>query len=226
MTTPNPADAGSGAVVAAPFPESPVVPISPWGHTQPRFGDRIFRRLAESSGVLIVILVVAIGGFLLLRAIPALKRNQENFFSYGGRWVTSDTSAMHFGIFDLLQVTVLVSLFALVLAMPIALGVAIFLTQYAPRRVAGPLAYTVDLLAAVPSIIYGVWGLYVLAPQLRPVATWLNHSMGWCFLFATGSASVAGGGTIFTGGIVLAVMILPIITAVTREVFMQTPTDQ
>ena len=84
----------------------------------------------------------------------------------------------------------------------------------------------VDLLAAVPSIIYGVWGLYVLAPQLRPVAIWLNHTMGWCFLFASGNASVAGGGTIFTGGIVLAVMILPIITAVTREVFVQTPQDQ
>ena len=226
MTTPNPADAGSGAVVAAPFPESPVVPISPWGNAQPRIGDRIFRRLAEASGVLIVVLIVAIGGFLLLRAIPALKRNQENFFSYGGNWVTTDTSAMHFGIFDLLQVTVFVSLFALILAMPIALGVAIFLTQYAPRWVAGPLAYAVDLLAAVPSIIYGIWGLHVLAPQLRPIATWLNHSMGWCFLFASGNASVAGGGTIFTGGIVLAAMILPIIAAVTREVFVQTPNDQ
>jgi phosphate transport system permease protein len=110
--------------------------------------------------------------------------------------------------------------------MPIALGVALFVTQYAPRRVGGVLAYLVDLLAAVPSIIYGVWGLYVLAPQLRPVATWLNHVMGWWFLFASGNASVAGGGTIFTGGIVLAVMILPIITAVTREVFVQTPHDQ
>jgi len=162
----------------------------------------------------------------LLRALPALKRNKENFFSYGGNWVTTDTAAMHFGILELLQVTVFVSVFALVLAMPIALGVALFITQYAPRRVAGPLAYAVDLLAAVPSIIYGVWGLYVLAPQLRPVATWLNHSLGWCFLFANGNASVAGGGTIFTGGIVLAVMILPIITAVTREVFVQTPHDE
>jgi phosphate transport system permease protein len=226
VTTPNPADAGSGAVVAAPFPESPVVPISPWGDTRPRLGDRIFRRLAEGSGVLIVVLIVAIGGFLLWRAIPALQRNQENFFSYGGNWVTTDTSAMHFGIFDLLQVTVFVSLFALILAMPVALGVAIFLTQYAPQRVGGLLAYTIDLLAAVPSIIYGIWGLHVLAPQLRPIATWLNHALGWCFLFASGNASVAGGGTIFTGGIVLAVMILPIITAVTREVFIQTPQDQ
>jgi phosphate transport system permease protein len=226
VTTPNPADAGSGAVVAAPFPESPVVPISPWGDAQPRLGDRIFRRLAEGSGVLIVALIFAIGGFLLLRAIPALKRNQENFFSYSGNWVTTDTSAMHFGIFDLLQVTVFVSLFALILAMPVGLGVAIFLTQYAPRRVGGLLAYTIDLLAAVPSIIYGIWGLHVLAPQLRPIAIWLNHALGWCFLFASGNASVAGGGTIFTGGIVLAVMILPIITAVTREVFVQTPQDQ
>ena len=182
--------------------------------------------MAESSGVLIIVLIGAIGAFLLLRAIPALKRNRENFFSYGGNWVTTDTSAMHFGIFDLLQVTVFVAVLALVLAMPVALGVAIFISQYAPRRVAGLLAYAVDLLAAVPSIIYGVWGLHVLAPQLRPIATWLNRTLGWCFLFATGNASVAGGGTIFTGGIVLAIMILPIITAVTREVFAQTPHDQ
>ncbi|WP_232327360.1 phosphate ABC transporter permease subunit PstC [Mycobacterium sherrisii] len=200
--------------------------MRPWNDASPRLGDRMFRWLAESTGVLIAVLVIAIGGFLLWRAIPALRRNQENFFTYRGNWVTADTAAMHFGIMDLLQVTVFVSIFALILAMPVALGVAIFLSQYAPRRLAGTLAYTVELLAAVPSIIYGAWGLYVLAPQLRPVATWLNHSLGWCFLFADGSASAAGGGTIFTGGLVLAVMILPIITAVTREVFVQTPAEQ
>ncbi|MCV7074441.1 phosphate ABC transporter permease subunit PstC [Mycobacterium szulgai] len=186
----------------------------------------MFRGLSEGSGVLIVVLIGAIGVFLLWRALPALSRNQENFFSYGGAWATEDTSAMRFGILDLLQVTVFVSLFALVLAMPVALGVAIFLTQYAPDRLSAPLSYLVDLLAAVPSIIYGVWGLYVLAPRLQPVATWLNHSLGHCFLFASGNTTVGGGGTIFTAGIVLAVMILPIITAVTREVFVQTPHDQ
>ena len=189
-------------------------------------GDRIFRGLSEGSGILIVAIIGAIGLFLLWRAIPALARNEENFFLYGGNWVTTDTSAMHFGIFDLIQVTVFVSVFALILAMPVALGIAIFLTQYAPRRVSGPLGYMVDLLAAVPSIIYGVWGLYVLAPVIKPLALWLNENLGWFFLFATGSASVAGGGTIFTAGIVLAVMILPIITAVTREVFVQTPRGQ
>lgn len=226
MTTPNPADAGSGAVIAAPFPEPPVVPLRAWAHYKSRLGDNVLRVLSEGSGVLVVVVIAAIGGFLLWRAIPALQRNRENFFTYAGTWVTTDTSAMRFGIFDLLQVTLCVSLFALVLAMPLSLGVATFLTQYSPRRLAGPLSYAVDLLAAVPSIIYGVWGLHVLAPQLRPVAVWLNENLAWCFLFATGNASVAGGGTIFTAGIVLAVMILPIITAVTREVFMQAPQDQ
>lgn len=191
-----------------------------------RFPDRVFRWVAEASGVLIIALITAVGGFLLLRAIPALQRNRENFFTYDGNWVTTDTSAMHFGIAEMLQVTVFVSLFALLLAMPVALGVAVYLAEYAPRRLVGVLGYMVELLAAVPSIIYGAWGLYVLAPQLRGVAVWLNEHLGGFFLFATGNASVAGGGTIFTGGIVLAVMILPIITAVTREVLAQTPRGQ
>lgn len=222
MTTPNPADTGSGEVVAAPLRWPAPAPLL-WGSAKPSRGDRMFRGLSEGSGVLIVVLVAAIGLFLLMRAVPALARNQVNFFTYGGNWDTANTAAMRFGVFDLVQVTVMVALFALVLAMPVALGIAIFLSQYSPRRVTGPLAYVVDLLAAVPSIIYGVWGLYVLAPQLRPIATWLNAHLGGVFLFATGNVSVSGGGTIFTAGIVLAVMILPIITAVTREVFMKTP---
>lgn len=226
VTTPNPADAGSGEAIAAPFPEPTPVSLDPLKGSKVRLGDRIFRLLAEGSGVLIVALIAAIGVFLLWRAVPALARNKENFFTFGGNWVTTDTSAMHFGILDLLQVTVFVSVFALLIAMPVALGIAIFQTQYAPRRLAGPLAYVVDLLAAVPSIVYGVWGLYVLAPVLKPFALWLNANLDWLFLFKTGNASVAGGGTIFTAGIVLAVMILPIITAVTREVFIQTPRGQ
>ncbi|MCX8556006.1 phosphate ABC transporter permease subunit PstC [Mycolicibacterium mucogenicum] len=226
VTTPNPADAGSGEAIAAPFPEPTPVSLDPSKGSKVRLGDRIFRLLAEGSGVLIVALIAAIGVFLLWRAVPALARNKENFFTFGGNWVTTDTSAMHFGILDLLQVTVFVSVFALLIAMPVALGIAIFQTQYAPRRLAGPLAYVVDLLAAVPSIVYGVWGLYVLAPVLKPFALWLNENLDWLFLFKTGNASVAGGGTVFTAGIVLAVMILPIITAVSREVFVQTPRGQ
>jgi phosphate transport system permease protein len=226
VTTPDPADAGSGEVVAARRAERRAISALPSGSIGRGYGDRVFRGLSEGSGVLIVVLIAAIGVFLLVRAIPALARNEENFFTYGGNWITTNPSAMHFGIVDLLQVTVFTALFALILAMPVALGIAIFLTQYSWRRVTGPLAYMVDLLAAVPSIIYGVWGLYVLAPRLRPIATWLNEHLGWLFLFATGNVSISGGGTIFTAGIVLAVMILPIITAVTREVFIKTPQSQ
>ncbi len=226
VTTPNPADSGSGETLASPHPELAPISTNPSKGAKVRLGDRIFQWLAEGSGILIVALIAAIGVFLLWRAIPALARNEENFFLYGGNWITTDTSAMHFGILDLLQVTVFVSVFALVLAMPVALGIAIYLTQYSSRRLAGPLGYLVDLLAAVPSIVYGVWGLYVLAPAIKPFAVWLNTHLDWLFLFKTGNASVAGGGTIFTAGIVLAVMILPIITAVTREVFTQTPRGQ
>ncbi|WP_431235578.1 phosphate ABC transporter permease subunit PstC [Mycolicibacterium psychrotolerans] len=226
MPGPNPAEAGAGEVVAEPFPGKPSIPTNPSGTAKVRLGDRIFRGLSEGSGVLVIALIAAIGLFLVWRAVPALGRNDANFFTYGGNWLTTDTAHMKFGILDLLQVTVFVSLFALVLAMPVALGIAIFLTQYAPRRVSGPLGYMVDLLAAVPSIIYGVWGLYVLAPVIKPLAMWLNGNLSWLFLFDTGNASVAGGGTIFTAGIVLAVMILPIITAVSREVFVQTPRGQ
>jgi len=226
MTTPNPADAGSGEIIAETTLPRPPRLTDPARAAKARLGDRVFRGVAVGSGVFIVALIASIGVFLLWRAIPALARNRENFFTYGGNWITTDTSAMHFGIAELLQVTVFVSVFALLLAMPVALGVAIYLTAYAPRRAVAPLSYLVDLLAAVPSIIYGVWGLYVLAPWLRPVALWLNDHLGGVFLFATGNASVAGGGTVFTGGMVLAVMILPIIAAVAREVFVQTPQGQ
>lgn len=187
-----------------------------------RPGDLVFRTLATGSAALVTVIIAAIGIFLVWRAVPALNRNSANFL-FSREWNTTDVGHLAFGVLDLLQVTVLVSLFALVLAMPVALGIAIFLTAYSPKVVAKPLAYVIDLLAAVPSIVYGLWGLLVFAPAVRPVAAWLNENLSWVFLFKTGSSSVVGGGTIFTAGIVLAVMILPIITAVTREVFVQTP---
>jgi phosphate transport system permease protein len=184
-------------------------------------GERVFRGLTSGSGLLVVAAVAAIGLFLLVQAVPSLLANNANFFT-SPVFDTRDAANLNFGIRDLLVVTLLSSLFALAIAMPIALGIALFLTQYAPKRVARPFAYVIDLLAAVPSIIYGLWGIAVLAPALLPLATWLSTNLGWFFLFAPGNLPVLTG-TIFTGGVVLAVMILPIITAVTREVFSQAP---
>ena len=187
-------------------------------------GERIFRAITTGSGLVIVVIIGLIGLFLLVRAVPSLLANNANFFT-SPTFDTRNAQDLAFGIRDLFVVTVLSSLFALVLAMPVALGIALFLTHYAPKRVSRPLAYVVDLLAAVPSIVFGLWGIAVLAPFLLPVAEWLNTNLGWFPLFADGNLPVLDG-TIFTGGVVLAVMILPIITAVTREVFAQTPRFQ
>ncbi len=187
-----------------------------------RWGDRVFKAIAIAAGATIIGAIGLMALFLLIKAVPSLQANQANFIT-STEFVTNDADNLRFGIRDLFQVTVLSSLFALVVAVPIAIGIAAFLTNYAPKRLARPFAMLVDLLAAVPSIVFGLWGIFVLAPWLTPVATFLNENLGWFFLFSKGNVSLAGGGTIFTAGIVLAVMILPIITSVTREVFALTP---
>ena len=187
-----------------------------------RRGDQLFKLAAAAAGSTIVVAILLIAVFLLLRAVPALRADHANFFT-SADFKTTDPQKLAFGIRDLFMVTVLSSLSALVLAVPISVGIAVFLTQYAPKRLARPFGAIVDLLAAVPSIIFGLWGIFVLAPQLEPIAAFLNRRFGWFFLFAHGNVSLAGGGTIFTAAIVLSVMILPIITSVSREVFRQTP---
>ena len=190
-----------------------------------RWNNAMLRLAATSASATIVGAIVLMGLFLLIRAVPSLTANEANFI-VSSEFVTTDPDNLRFGIAGLFQVTVLSSIVALVIAVPVALGVATFLTSFVPRPLARPLAVLVDLLAAVPSIVFGVWGIFVLAPYLEPVQTFLNENLGWFFLFADGNVSLAGGGTIFTAGVVLAVMILPIIAAVTREAFSVTPRAQ
>lgn len=193
-----------------------------------RPGDRIFEFLSVASATLITVIIAAIGVFLLLQAIEPLSRNQGGlvgFFTYTGAWQTNDLENMQFGIPNMFLSTVTISLIALIIAMPIALGVALFLSNYAPPKLVRPLATLVDMLAAVPSIVYGLWGWQVLGPFLSGFYEWLHSWAGGFFLFATysNSPSFATGRNMLTGGIVLAVMILPVIAATAREVFVQTP---
>jgi phosphate transport system permease protein len=192
----------------------PPTPATPKRTSTGALGDRIFKAIAFAAGATIVIAIALIAVFLLIQAVPSLMANHDNFFT-SSQFLTSDADHLAFGIADLFMVTVLSAGFALILAVPVAIGIALFLTQYAPARLSRPFGIAVDLLAAVPSIVFGLWGIFVLAPQISPVAEFLNRNLGWLFL--------VGGGTIFTAGIVLAVMILPIITSVSREVFRQTP---
>ena len=190
-----------------------------------RPGDVVFSAMSSGSAALITVIIGLIAVFLLWRAVPALMNNSENFFTYGSDWDTSDTSAMKFGIPNLFLVTVSVSVIALILAMPVALGIAIFLSTYCPPKLVKPLSFIVDLLAAVPSIVFGLWGAQVLGPTLGPFYGWINSWAGDFFLFQTyaNSPAFATSRNIMTGGIVLAVMILPVIAATAREVFIQTP---
>lgn len=194
-------------------------PTTPELGSTGRLGDRIFGGTARGSGALVIALVVGVALFLLSQAAPALLKNDANFLT-DKVWDLSNPDSPAFGIPDLLWVTVISSAIAMALAVPLAVGVALCLTQYAPPRLAGPLATTVDLLAAVPSIVYGLWGFSALRPHVVPVQTALSDALGFVPLFRDATVT----GTIFLASIVLAVMVLPIITAISREVFAQTPT--
>ncbi|KAB3519790.1 phosphate ABC transporter permease subunit PstC [Corynebacterium sp. zg254] len=203
------------------------------GSTVKRVGDVTFESLAKGSSILITVIIALIGLFLVFRAIPALSRLRDgfiSFFTYGERWNTNytvnDGGWMQFGIPNLFFTTVMVSLLALIIAMPVALGVAIFLSNYCPKPLMKPLGFMVDLLAAVPSIVFGIWGSQVLGPAMGPFYEWLSGWAGGFILFNFDQGTSPATSTsrnIFTGGVVLAIMILPVIAATTREVFMQTP---
>jgi phosphate transport system permease protein len=183
-----------------------------------RLGDRIFKYLTMGSGIFVVTLIALVAVFLIAKAIPSIANDKVNFFT--SRTWQVNSSPLKFGIVDLLWTTVLSSVFAMVLAVPVAIGIALFITQYAPKRLARPVAFVVDLLAAIPSIVYGVFGITIFAPKMRPVVDFLDRTLGWIPLF---HKQISDPGTVFAGGIILAIMILPIITAISREVFERTP---
>jgi len=182
-----------------------LVPAEPVG----KAGDKIFGGLSKGAGILILVTLAAVALFLLKEAFPTFTTDdlEEGFASYVGPLV--------FG-------TIWAAFLALVIATPLAVAVALFTSHYAPRSLAAPLGYFIDLLAAVPSVVYGLWGSSVLAPVLsRSVYPWLADNLGFIPLFKGPAAG--SGRTLMTVAIVLAVMILPIITAISREVFLQTP---
>jgi len=201
--------------------DEPKVKQKPSASQRPpqRPGDRIFSASAKYAGVLILVVLAAVASFLLVQGWPAISTPSAELADavhiLDGHSLLGYVGPLVFG-------TVLAALIALVIATPIAIGVALFVSHYAPRRVASGLGYVIDLLAAIPSVVYGLWGALWLMPRIFPFTEWMSTYFGWIPLFAGPAASPAR--TIFTAGIVLAVMILPIITAVSREIFLQTPT--
>jgi phosphate transport system permease protein len=177
-----------------------------------RPGDRIFAGSAKGSGIFILLVLAGVAAFLISEAIPALTAPAEDI--PGGEGLSSYVGPLVLG-------TLLGAVLALLVATPLAVGIALYITYYAPRRIASALGYVIDLLAAIPSVVYGFWGLAVLAPTLVPFHMWAADTLGFIPFFA-GPASTSGR-TMFTVGLVLGVMILPIISAISREVFSQAP---
>ncbi|BDI23755.1 phosphate ABC transporter permease subunit PstC [Herbiconiux sp. L3-i23] len=179
-----------------------------------RPGDRAFSGGALFAGSLILVILAAVTIFLIAQGIPALTANPEDVTILGGKNFWEYVGPLVFG-------TLWAAFLALLIATPISIGIALFISHYAPRRLAQGLGYIVDLLAAVPSVVYGLWGGLVLARLVQPVYAWLAEYLGWFPLFA--SPASATGRTILTASLVLAVMILPIMTAICREIFLQAP---
>jgi len=175
-------------------------------------GDRVFSGLAIGAGLMILTLLAGVAIFLLIEAWPAITADPADI--PGGEGLIKYIAPLAFG-------TVLAATLAIFIAVPMAVAVALFISHLAPRRMSETLSYIVDLLAAIPSIVYGLWGIAVLGPALVPFMTWLEDNLGFIPLFS-GPASTTGR-TMLVASIVLAVMILPIISAVAREVFTQTP---
>jgi phosphate transport system permease protein len=168
----------------------------------------------------VLLVTGAIGVFLVSKALPALRADTTNFLTT--REFLPEADSPTFGVAALAFGTVLSSLLALVMAVPVALGVSLFITQVAPRRTASVLGNLVDLLAAVPSVVYGLWGVAYLNDKIVPVSRALHRELGWIPLF--GDTGDRYGRSLFLASVVLAIMILPIVAALSREIFLQVPT--
>lgn len=180
-------------------------------------GEAPFRYASTGAGIFLLVIMAAIGVFLVVEAVPALQANKGSFFT---DLIWEPNGSQIFGIGALAFGTVVSATLALIMAVPVAVGVALFISHYAPRRMAGVLGYVIDLLAAVPSVVYGLWGVIFLVPFMQGPSEFLNEYLGFIPLFG---GDLVAGRSMLTASIVLAVMILPIVAAISREVFLQVP---
>lgn len=189
-------------------------------------GDKVFRGIMTAGGLTSLVVLSLIAAFLLYRGF-------EIFRDFGFSFLT--TSEWNSGIDDIgtdarmgvaamLVGSIVIALIAIVIAVPFAIGVSLFLEYYAPKRLRNLLTAILDLIAAVPSVIYGIWGYVVLMPLVVQWAKTLNDYVGWFPLFSVPAPIFER--SPFVAGILLSIMILPITTSVTREVYSRAPKDQ
>jgi len=181
--------------------------------------DQVYRVITSATGLGTLVLLFLIGLFLLLRGLPALRIEGFRFVTTSGFETIGKN--LHFGVAASLFGTFVVATVALVVAVPVALATAIFLNEYAPERSRRFLTAVVDLGAAIPSVIYGLWGIFEFQPNLVGFCTWLSRHLAWIPFFEVTTPKVTA--SLFVAGMVVGLMIVPIIASVTREVFSLTP---
>ncbi|GFJ80306.1 phosphate transport system permease protein [Phytohabitans houttuyneae] len=182
--------------------------------------DRSFMALTIAAGLLVLAVLALILITTTQEAWPALSHMGLDFITSR----TWDPPAEVFGALAFIYGTAVVSLIALIFAVPVSVGIALFLTELAPRRLRGPAITVIDLLAAVPSVVFGLWGVLVVAPKLVPIYSWFNDVLGGIPILGRLFGEPVGSGRSFmTAGLILAIMITPIITSISREVFATVP---
>jgi phosphate transport system permease protein len=196
----------------------PIPPLRRRGIGGAGFSDRVFRWTTLLFALAVAVIVVALAAVLFGDSVPALT-------AFGARFLVTrvwDPVRHEFGALPFVYGTIVSSALALLIAVPISLGAAVFLAELAPRWLRSPVSFMVEMLAAVPSVVYGLWGLFVLVPALRPVEVWLGAHFGFLPFFQGAPYGIG----MLAAGLVLAIMILPIITAVSREVLLAVPMAQ
>ena len=183
----------------------------------PTRGDRVYRRVATAAALVALAILGAIGVFLLLRALPELHKGGLSFFTK-----TQWTDQGPFGIAAILYWNIVIASIAMVFAIPLSIAMALYINEYAPPRMKRPLVSLVDLLAAVPSLLFGLWGLFVLQPRLENISRFLATHLGFIPIFKPGPDPLFKSSS-FIVGLVVALMVTPLITSVVREVLQHVP---
>jgi phosphate transport system permease protein len=187
----------------------------------PSQADRWFNRLTLGAGITVLVLLTMVGLFLFLRSQAAISESGLWTFLTREEWRT-DVHPARIGVLGLLVGTVLVAVTAIVIAVPFGTMAALCITEYASPKLRRYLTALVDLLAAIPSLIFGIWGFLFLGPEVVPLSRWLTEHLGWIPIFKTDPGARLTG-SMFIAGIVVALMVVPIVASVVREVFAQTP---
>jgi phosphate transport system permease protein len=207
------------AVINRPRPAAALPPVA---RGRASLSDRTFRTLTLLCGLTVLVILALIAVSTTREAWPAFRHDGLRFFT-SDRWAPSVDV---FGSLPFVFGTMVTSIIALVLAVPVSIGIALFLSDVAPRRLRRPVGSLVDLLAAVPSVVYGLWGIVILAPFLAARYDSVSRLVDPIPVLNTLFAGPSTGRSLMTAGIILALMIMPIITSITREVFDTVPAAQ